>query len=250
MGEPVSEKSGSAAAVVPGGDGVLPAQVGQLARELELGELLEACAVPIYYLFARHGDVRVFQFEHGLVKQPRKAPLRALRWDQVATVRQRYQPEYTRAGSYLRTGFHYIFTREDGVTVSFTGTFRDTGRGSQWSRNDALTSPVQIASRTYARLAAEAARQVTQAQLPAAQAALEAGEEVTFGKVTVAAAGIRVHRRPLVPWAEVDMTMRDDVVMIKWARRSWPLYSRLSIEFPNLSLFLALADQLRKPDVS
>jgi hypothetical protein len=99
--------------------------------------------------------------------------------------------------------------------------------------------------RRYAALGEDTARHAATAQLPAAQAALARGEELTFGDITISAGGVRAGQRDPVPWTEIsDLEVEHGMVRIKQAGKL--LSRRPASKIPNFVLFVTLAGTLRQ----
>jgi molecular chaperone DnaK len=222
-------------------------EAARAAQEQNLGALRQAFTIPVRFVFKKDEELRVFEFEHGLVQEPAGSPPLTFRWDQIATVRQYSVVSYKSTGSYQWTSFTYTFTRGDGASVEIKGTFQDPAR-APWRKQRALQrDPHHVTQRKYAELGQAAARRVAEAQLPAAQAALARGEEVTFGDIAISATGVRTARRDTVPWAEItEVTVQKGIVSIRRAGKFWPLSGQGVSKIPNFVLFMALAEALRK----
>jgi hypothetical protein len=222
-------------------------EAAQAAREQNLGTLRQSLTIPVRSLFKKDEELRVFEFAQGMVQERAGSPPLAFRWDQITTVRQESIASYNRAGSYQWTSFTYTLTRHDGVSVEIKGSFQDPAR-TPWRKQRALQRDQRrITERTYAELGQAVARRVAEAQLPAAQAAIARGEEVTFGDIAISARGIRTARRDTVPWAEItEVTVQKGIVSIRRAGKLLSLSTQGVSKIPNFLLFMTLADMLSK----
>jgi hypothetical protein len=233
----------------------LSPEAAQAARERGLGRLRQSFTVAGLRLLKSHSHgVQVFEFEQGLLRQQPGAPPETFRWDQIATVlggsianyRTSSITPYDR-GRYRGTNFTYTITRRDGVSAKITGFYQDPARLSARSRQAISKNHRESIQRRYAALGEDTARHIATAQLPAAQAALARGEELTFGDITISAGGVRAGQRDPVPWTEIsDVEVEHGTVRIKQAGKSLPLSRRPVSEIPNFLLFATLADTLRK----
>jgi hypothetical protein len=91
-------------------------------------------------------------------------------------------------------------------------------------------------------------REVASRKLPVAQAAVARGETVTFGDLAVSPAGLSGRTRGwTIPWREVtEVRVRSGTVQITRQGSRLPQGSITADGVPNLPVFLALADELRR----
>lgn len=165
---------------------------------------------------------RVDVFEHGFIESDHGGPRVDFRWESISSVCQQVISNYT---SGIHTGTNYLYTvrRDDGVTVKLTQVYEG-----------------------IAALGETIAQHVAQVQLPRAIAAIEHGETVTFGDLSLNSGGLGCPGRGNVPWSEVEHIRVDRGYVCmrragKW--RSWS--NKPASQIPNLFVFLTLADLLR-----
>jgi hypothetical protein len=230
-------------------------EAAQAARERGLGRLRQSFTVVGLRLFKSHSHgVQVFEFEEGLLRQQPGSPPETFRWDQIATVLGGSTAHYRTSsitpydrGRYRGTRFAYTISRRDGASAKITGVYRDPARVPARSRPAISKNHRESIQRRYAALGEDTARHVMAAQLPAAQAALVRGEELTFGDIAISAGGVRAGQRDPVPWTEIsDMEVEHGMVRIRQAGKFLTLSRRPVSEIPNFLLFATLADTLRK----
>lgn len=196
--------------------------------------------------------VQVFEFEEGLLQQQPGSPPQTFRWDQIATVLGGSTAHYRTSsiapldrGRYRGTRFTYTISRRDGVSAKIAGFYQDPARVSARSRPAISNDHRESVQRRYAALGEDTARHAATAQLPAAQAALARGEELTFGDITISAGGVRAGQRDPVPWTEIsDLEVEHGMVRIKQAGKL--LSRRPASKIPNFVLFVTLAGTLRQ----
>lgn len=156
---------------------------------------------------SKYRGARLDLYQHGLIQ---------VQHDRVRTVRY----DTTTMFQVLD---HYYLTDTVGQRVELTKAFSD--------------------QQLWVRAIEEA---VVSARLAPALAALEAGQRVEFGKIWVSAAEVG-DEKSSAPWTQVDdIGARASVVGIGVkGKRIRPYYQAMS-EFPNLCVFYALAERLRR----
>ncbi|MBO0869468.1 MAG: hypothetical protein J2P15_12965 [Micromonosporaceae bacterium] len=173
-------------------------------------------------LTPRRGSRCVYVFEHGFIQGDRTGPVVDMRWDAIGSLLQRITRTYTN-GIYTGTQYLYTVTRTDGVKVKLTGWYKG-----------------------IAELGQTVAREVTRVQLPVAFAAVQRGEALAFGDLTVNMAGIACAGKGAVPWSEIQaVQINRGYVSLRRAGRWLPWSGQPASKIPNLFVFLTLADQLR-----
>jgi molecular chaperone DnaK len=214
-------------------------EAARAAREHRLGRLRQSFTVAPAVVRAPP-EIQVFEFEQGFIQQGPGSPPDAFRWDQIATVLHGSTATYYN-GSYQSTSYTYTITSHEGQSAKIASTYRDPARSSI-SADDRVGS----ARRRYAALGAAVARQVATAQLPAAKAALDRGEKLTFGKFALSVDGVWAGRRGPLAWSQVsEVQVTDGVVDIKQFDGLVTFARRRVSKIPNFLLFTALADMLR-----
>lgn len=138
---------------------------------------------------------------------------------------------------YQHTDFRYDLTRSDGRVLRIDGSYLDP----------ALSKRGSPASWKYrlAMLGQAAARQVAQAQLPGALAAVQQGQSLAFGDIVINMSGI-ASKHNATPWSSIrEVQVSKGNVRIRKEGKFLPLSKRPISKIPNVLLFVALADTLR-----
>lgn len=220
------------------------AAVEQAARSGSLGGLRQAflllTKVRVFGRPRPQEQLRVYEYEHGLVREGGGTGLEVFRWDSIATAMQSIT-EHFPSGRYTGTTFAYRLTRDDGVSIVIAGTFIDPAHSRR-----AAALPVNQ-HRSWGELGAAAIRHVTDAQLADAKAALTTGERLVFGDVVVSLPGVHTEKYGIVPWTRiVEVYTREDRVYLKLADKAVPLSARPAARVPNLALLKILVDTFAK----
>jgi hypothetical protein len=198
----------------PGGD---PA----LFKLLVLGCFLMIGAVVLIVRAWRNRGLCVLVYREGLVRLHREKA-NAFFWDEVETVLARKNKEAwskAAAGSLVVTVW-----RRNGEQYQFDDTLPDLKRLAELIRTQTL-----------------------QHLLPRALDALQAGNEVAFGKLRVGPAGLGRERDSL-PWEQVkEIKIDDDKVTIS-KKGNWLAWHTVPLgEVPNAHVFGALVQKLLPP---
>jgi hypothetical protein len=165
---------------------------------------------------------RVYLYEHGIIVADRPDDPQVYRWDQIDTVFQKIVSTRT-YGIETARRYEYTVTRRDGRTEKLTQFF------------DGI-----------AELGPHINQCVSTALLPGTLAAIEQGQGVRFGDMTLNAGGIAGRRRS-VSWSEVSQVqIYNGYVRVGVAGRFFSLSTTAAADIPNLPLFLGLTDRLRK----
>jgi len=182
----------------------------------------------IYGLYALNdSNLRVYQFANGLIRVKGKE-LAVIRWDQVVAVIQHVQ----RRGYYggligmmLRnsTSTHTIIVqRNDGATFKFSNTIKHVTQ---------LIQTIQGA--------------VTQAHMPRAMAAYNAGSPVVFGSFTLSQQGLS-NGRETIPWNEVQsVDIKNGQVIVKRVGKTFNWASVRIATVPNALVFMSMVNYAR-----
>jgi hypothetical protein len=195
---------------------------GASAFMLVLAVLSVCAGVLPQNLTPRRGSRCVYVFEHGFIQADNTGPLVEMRWDAVGSVLQRITKTYTN-GIYTGTQYLYTLTRSDGLRLKLTGWYKG-----------------------IAQLGQTIAREVTRVQLPPAFAAVQRGQTIAFGDLTVNAAGIAAAGKGAVPWSEIQaVQIARGYVSVRRSGRWLAWSGQPASKIPNLFVFLTLADQLR-----
>jgi hypothetical protein len=169
-------------------------------------------------LSRKQGAKRVYVFDNGFIDAQSPDQLTVYRWDQIATVYQFIQNVRVN-GIKATTTYLYTVTRLDGATVKLTHFYADI---------------IQL-GRTVAVRAAEA-------QLPQAQAAIDQGQNLQFGDITVNAGGFSAKGRQMA-WNEGAVTLsRGYLVVRRTGERKW-IYRVEARRIPNLAVLMTLAER-------
>jgi molecular chaperone DnaK len=212
------------------------AQAAQEAKKHNLGQFRQSFTAPkkqgLFRKPSAEGVVEVVQFERGLVLLRASSPPSSFRWDQIRTVLQSSTERYVNH-VYQGTRYSYTFTCDNGMSWKPAGTYMASLSGSIEYR--------------YATLCENVARHAADAQLPGRMAALDRGEDLTFGDMVINARGVRTAKHDMVPWAEIsDLQVERGYVRIKKAGKFLPLSLKPVSQIPNFLVFITLADTLRK----
>jgi hypothetical protein len=163
---------------------------------------------------------RIYLYEHGFVSADRPDDPQVYRWDDIDTV---YQKIVSRRSYGIETSKTYLYTitRRDGRTLKLTQFWAD-----------------------IVTLGPHINESVSMALLPVTLAAIDQGQGVQFGDMTLTADGIAGQRRT-VSWAQVrKMRINNGYVSVDIEGRFLPLSTTAAAKLPNLPLFFALAERL------
>lgn len=165
---------------------------------------------------------RMYLYEQGFVLVERPEDPQVYRWDAIDTVFQKIVS--TRMyGFEVTKKYLYTITRRDGGTAKLT---------VFWDGIDQLGPHIN--------------ERVSTALLPGALAAIERGQGIQFGDMTLSASGI-AGKRKSVTWSEVsDVRIAAGYVRVKAQGKFLSLSTTAAADLPNLPLFLTLADRLRR----
>ncbi|GIH20849.1 DUF6585 family protein [Rugosimonospora africana] len=187
--------------------------------------LLLACAFGAVQ-FARSFSVtrsprRIHLYAGGFVYvDPPAAPV-VYRWDLIPAVYQSITKHY-RNSVYTHTTYVYTVHGQGDAKVVLT---------NFWDRIEALGERIE--------------REVTRVHLPMAVAALQRGEPLRFGDLTVAPNGLISEKRGLLPWSDIEkVQVRAGFIHVSRAGK-WLSWSNTQVaHIPNLFVFLTLVDSL------
>ena len=184
--------------------------------------------------------LRVYEYEHGLVREGGSMALEVFRWDDVRTVTYSRTPHF-QGGRYTGTTFVYRFTRRDGLSFFIEGSFIDP----KHSKRVAAVPANQ--HQCWAELGESAARQVAAAQLESARSSLTIGDQLSFGDITISLRGVHTVRYGIVPWTRiVRVEIREGRPYLRLVDKSVPLSARLISRIPNFVLLTDLVELLAK----
>jgi hypothetical protein len=220
------------------------AAVEQAARGRDLGALRQAflllTKVRVFGRPREDEKLRVYEYEHGVVREGGGVELTVFRWDEISAATQSVTPHFQN-GRYTGTTFAYRFTREDRVSLLVDGTFIDPAHSRR-----AASVPVNQ-HRCWAELGSAAIRSVAEAQTDGAKSALTAGERLTFGDIVISLQGVHAEKYGIVPWTRiVEVYTRDGRVYLKLGDKAVPISARPAGRLPNLALLKILVDTFAK----
>jgi hypothetical protein len=165
---------------------------------------------------------RLYLYENGFVIVEKPDDPQVFRWDGIDTVFQKIVSQRTYGVETART-YLYTVTRRDGRVLKLT---------QFWDG--------------IARLGPTVNERVSSALLPVTLGAIERGQGVQFGDMALNANGI-AGRRKSVTWREVSQVqIYNGYVRVGVAGRFFSLSTTAASNIPNLPLFLALTDGLRR----
>jgi hypothetical protein len=218
--------------------------VERAALRTELGRLRQKfLLLTRVRLFGRPREeekFRVYEYEHGLVREGGAMALEVFRWDEIRTVTQSRTPHFQNS-RYTGTTFVYRLTRRDGISFFIEGNFIDPGQNRR-----AATAPANQHLR-WAELGEAATRYVAAEQFASAQSALTIGDRLTFGDIVISLRGVHTEKYGIVPWSRVvEIRVREGRPYLRLIDKSVPLSARPVGRVPNFVLLRALVDTLAK----
>ena len=162
------------------------------------------------------------------------------RWEDVPWVVQSITRR-TVNGAYAGTDHHYALRLANGAVVRISGSERE---GVQPKHSDGPAGSATLPI-TLAKLGSIIQTQITERQFPLVARAINAGQDVRFGPLTVSAAGI-AQGEETVRWDEVeDVRVHQGVVTVKKAGK-WFAWEKAKVgEIPNFFVFLEVVGRLR-----
>jgi len=195
----------------------------------DLGILLIISIIVIIYGIHAFNDVnlRVYQFANGLIRA-KGAKLDVIRWDQVVSIVQNVQligyyggliGMMARNSASTNT---VVVQRNDGATFKFGSTLRHVIQ---------LIQTIQGA--------------VTQAHMPKAMAAYNAGSPVVFGMFILSQQGLN-NWRGTIPWNEVQsVDIKNGHVIIKQVGKTFNWANARIATVPNALVFMSMINYAR-----
>jgi hypothetical protein len=179
---------------------------------------------------------RVYEYEHGLVREGGAMALEVFRWDEIRIVTYSRTPHFQN-GRYTETTFGYRLARADGVALLIEGTFIDP----KHSRRTISGPPSQ--HQRWAELGEAAAHHVAAAQLEPARSALAIGDRLSFGDILVSLRGVHTDTHGVVPWTRmVGVEIREGRPYLRLVDKSVRLSARPVSRVPNFVLLTDLVD--------
>jgi len=182
---------------------------------------------------------RVYEYEHGLVREGGATALEVFRWDEIKTVMQSCTPHF-QSGRYTGTTFVYRLTRRDGNTFLIDGSFIDPRR----SRRGVAVPDSQ--HRRWAEFGEAVTRRVAAAQSRAAQSALTIGDRLSFGDIVLSLQGVHTEKYGIVPWSRIgEIQVREGRVLLRTRDKVLAVSARPVSRIPNFTLLTTLVEALR-----
>jgi len=164
---------------------------------------------------------RVYLFEQGFIVLDRPDAPQVFRFDGIDTVFQKIVSNRT-YGIETARQYLYTITARDGRQVKLTQFWGGIAELGPYLNN-----------------------RVSSALLPTTLGAIERGQAVQFGDITINASGIS-GRRKSVTWPEVrQVRIANGYVSVDIAGKFLSLSTTAAANLPNLPLFLELTDRLR-----
>jgi hypothetical protein len=216
-----------------------PAATGA-ARSSNLGMLRRAIPVSKQQALFRSRIIGyAFEFDHGFVWQPENAEPQTYRWDEVATVNW-YASQHYVNGVYSGTQFWITLTTKNGRSLKISGSCKDPA-----ARGGRRADP-QAAGYLLFQFLTRARDTVSAMQLPGAIAALNRGEQLSFGDLQISSIGIGAPKG-FVPWSSIKaVSVVQGRVSIRQEGKFFALSSKGVEQIPNCPLFLTLAQTLTR----
>jgi len=205
------------------------------AEEKSLGSLVDTLPLQKRGLFKfKDTGHLVHRHEQGLVDVSEGGVLLAMRYDQIAWVRQYFLQQYVNH-FYRQTSYWFTIGSMTRETVTWQGGFSEQERGPGDKGDPRLPE--------FGRQLAEA---VSKARLPAHRTALADGKSLVFGNIVISRQGVR-GQDGVVPWSQVEPLVVDHgVATVKRTGQRRPMASTHVNSIPNLPLFLSLYENLRR----
>ena len=222
----------------------ITAEAERAAMRAELGRLrqrfLLLTRVRVFGGPREEEKQRVFEYEHGLLREGGGTALEVFRWDQIRTVMYSRTARF-QGGRYIGTTFGYRFTRHDEVSFLIEGSFIDP----KHSRRAAAGPANQ--HRRWAELGEAAAHRVAAAQSESAHSVLSVGDRLSFGDIVISLRGVHTGKYGIVPWSRVvEVVIREGRPYLRLVDKSVPLSARPVSRIPNFVLLTDLVDSIVK----
>jgi hypothetical protein len=165
-------------------------------------------------------DRKIYVFENGYVQVTSSAAA-AYRWDRIAAI------------------FQEIFTvRYNGVSTGTQYRYRIEFADGRKAKLNTFTADMS-------KLGPVLQEETAKVQVPHAFAMMRAGQWVNFGPFALSGAGLVVHDKPPVPWAEVStLQLFNGRIFVSRANTRGRYANIQASKVPNLATFLVVARQL------
>lgn len=216
----------------------VPAEVAQLAEQHQLGFLIDA------FIVARDRKSmgspkdcghRVYAYEVGLVHKIVGHPLYVMRWEWFNRVEQSITHHHTNS-AYNGTTFRYVLHSPNHGSATFTDWYKDP----QHSFIDEHHNDVR-----YARYLRDGVAGIWRQQVMDSLTALERGETLTFGAVSLDAGGIRTQKKGKLAWSDVKDVALDQKYLVINKRGKLLAFAMVPYSLaPEATLIATLATHL------
>ncbi len=186
----------------------------------------------IYGIYALlDANLRVYQFEHGLVRV-KGEHVDVIRWDAVAFVVQNVR----------RRGYYYAL---GGVIAAAFANRNGTPHSVTVQRNDGAVFKFNSTVQHVGQLIQTIQTAVLQAHMPRAMAAYNAGSPVNFGPLTLGQQGLS-NGRELLPWNEVQsVDIKQGQVIVKKVGKTFS-WANINIgQISNVFVFMSMTNYAR-----
>ena len=185
-----------------------------------LGVVLLLSAIWLLFNMARNWKTAAAVYEHGLALSD-PSGLRQIRWDAVDEVRQSVT-NYYRSGVHTDRIYVYTVRTNDGQTFKFNNRF---------AQIEALGNAIQ--------------KHVSAAMLPRSVQALNAGQRLSFGPLSIDRQRLYAGDKALA-WAEiVALTIQDGAIMIKNGATDSSDWAPVKLgQVPNFYVFYHIVSHL------
>lgn len=209
-------------------------------RSLSLGVLRQTIPVTKHQALFRVAIIGyAYEFDDGFAWHLHAAEPQIYRWDEVAAVNWHASQHYVN-GVYSGTQFWITLTSSDGRNLKVSGSCQDP------SAKGVRKADPQAAGYLLYQFLARVRDKVSAAQLPGAIAALNRGEQLSFGDLQISSTGIRAPKG-YIPWSSVKaVSVVQGRVSVRQEGNFFALSSKGVEQIPNCPLFLSLAQSLMR----
>ncbi len=186
----------------------------------------------IYGIYALiDADLRVYQFEHGLIRA-KGEQMDVIRWDSIAYVIQNVR----------NRGYYYVW---GGVIAAALANRNGTPHSVTVQRNDGAVFKFNDRIQHVGKLIQTIQTAVMQFHMPRAIAAYNAGSPVVFGPLTLSQQGLS-NERELVPWNEVQsVDIKQGQVLVKRVGKTFR-WANINVgQIPNVLVFMSMINYAR-----
>lgn len=216
-----------------GGESEPSSDAARAAEEKSLGALVDTLPLQKrgFFKFKNIGHL-VHRYEHGLVDVPEAGALRAMRYDEIAWVRQYFLQQYVNH-YYRQTSFWFTIGSMTLEVVQWKGGYPEQG-------------PSHGGDPRLPEFGMRLAEEVSKARLPAHREALADGKSLAFGNIVISQQGVR-GPDGVVPWSHVEPLKFDHgAAIVKRTGQRSPIARTHLNSIPNLPMFLTFYENLRR----